>query len=168
MVTTSHNLWKHKNDSKNHIIIIIQYPIYKQHSLHPLSLTAPFSPPIQAPPLIHNAFCYVVTSFHWTHQTIPNIHVVLLPLDMNNPVWINNNINMISKLKKHRVYIQWCGNSQSYRTLSNKSSECLVNWNWTVYKVYGKQDKSDENRSKCQAVGSVIPCIHTCVYILHT
>ena len=26
-----------------------------------------------------------------------------------------------------------------------------------VYKVYGKQDKSDENRSKCQAVGSMVP-----------
>ena len=37
---------------------------------------------------------------------------------------------------------QWCGNSQSYRTLSDKSSEYLVNWNWTVYKVYGEQDKS--------------------------
>ena len=38
-----------------------------------------------------------------------------------------------------------CGNSQSYKTLSDKSSECLVNWNWTVYKVYGKQDKSGQN-----------------------
>ena len=26
-----------------------------------------------------------------------------------------------------RNYMQWCGNSQSYRTLSDKSSECPVN-----------------------------------------
>ena len=43
--------------------------------------------------------------------------------------------------------------------LSNKSSECLVNWNWTVYKVYGEQDKSDQN------VQQLAQCFYTPVYI---
>ena len=41
--------------------------------------------------------------------------------------------------------------------MSNKSSECLVNWNWTVYKVYGEQDKSGENSSKFPVVSSLFP-----------
>ena len=41
--------------------------------------------------------------------------------------------------------------------MSNKSSECPVNWNWAIYKVYGKQGKTDENRPKCLAVGSLFP-----------
>ena len=49
------------------------------------------------------------------------------------------------------------GNSQSCRTLSDKSSECPVKRNWTVYKVYGEQDKSGKNRPKCPAVGSMFP-----------
>ena len=31
----------------------------------------------------------------------------------------------------------------------------LLNWNWSVHKVHGEQDKSGENRSKC------LVCIHT-------
>ena len=31
------------------------------------------------------------------------------------------------KAKHKEAILQWCGNSQSYRTLSDKSSECLVN-----------------------------------------
>ena len=51
----------------------------------------------------------------------------------------------------HR-YGQGHGNSQSCRTLSDKSSECPV-----IYKVHGEQDKSGKNRSKCSAVGSMFP-----------
>ena len=53
--------------------------------------------------------------------------------------------------------LQWCGNSQSCRTLSDKSSECPVNGNLTVYEVYGEQDKSGDNRPKCLAIGSLFP-----------
>ena len=71
----------------------------------------------------------------------------------------------------YRIFNQWCENSQSYRTLSDKSSECLVNWNWTVYKVYGEQDKSSENRSKCPVVGSMFPhprFVHkNCILLLY-
>ena len=43
----------------------------------------------------------------------------------------------------------------------NKSSECPVNWNWTVYKVYGSKT-SDENSV---AVDSMLPhhCLHDCL-----
>ena len=43
------------------------------------------------------------------------------------------------------------------RTLSDKSSECPVNGNLTVYEVYGEQDKSGDNRPKCLAIGSLFP-----------
>ena len=56
------------------------------------------------------------------------------------------------------IIIILCGNSQSYRTLSDKSSECLVNWNLPVYTVYGEQDKSDAaNRTQCPVVDSIFP-----------
>ena len=64
------------------------------------------------------------------------------------------------------VYTQWHGNSQSCRTLSDKSSECPVNWNWTVYKVHGEQDMGNENGSKCPVVGSMFP--HPCIYTTYT
>ena len=37
------------------------------------------------------------------------------------------------------MYAEWSENSQSTRTLSDKSSECLVNLNWTIHKVYGSR-----------------------------
>ena len=36
-------------------------------------------------------------------------------------VMVTNSIQLLVNV------FQWCGNSQSYRTLSDKSSECLVN-----------------------------------------
>ena len=38
-------------------------------------------------------------------------------------------LNTISGSMQSNDCIQWCGNSQSYRTLSDKSSECSVKWN---------------------------------------
>ena len=40
---------------------------------------------------------------------------------------------------------------------ASHAGHCPVNWNRAVYKVYGEQDKSDENRTKCPAVGSSFP-----------
>ena len=62
-----------------------------------------------------------------------------------------------------QCYTQGCENSQSCRTLSDKSSECPVKRNWTVYKVYGEQDKSSKIRPKCPAVGSMFP--HPWLYL---
>ena len=98
-------------------------------------------------------YMYMIKSL-WVHMYMYKIkslqvHIYMYMYQIKS-LWVN-------------IYMQWCGNSQSCRTLSDKSSECLVNWNWTVYKVYGEQDKSGENRSKCPAVGSTFP--HSCVYV---
>ena len=51
---------------------------------------------------------------------------------------------------------------QTYRTLSDKcTGECLANW--TVYIVYGEQDKSNTNRPKCPVVRSILS--HPCLYV---
>ena len=45
---------------------------------------------------------------------------------------------------------QFCGNSQSYRTYSNNLVNVWQIMNWTIYKVYEEQDKSDENQQVSQ------------------
>ena len=37
------------------------------------------------------------------------------------------------EIKNRRRYVQWCGNSQSCRTLSDTSSECPVNLKYKVH-----------------------------------
>ena len=57
----------------------------------------------------------------------------------------------------------WCGNSQSCRILSDKFNECVLNLETKVYiykvHVYGEQDKSGEEMSKCPAAGSLVNSI---------
>ena len=59
----------------------------------------------------------------------------------------------------------WYGTKASGVKIANYAGHCLfnlvnvlpMNWNRTVYKVYGKQDKSGENKSNCPAVRSIFP-----------
>ena len=60
-------------------------------------------------------------------------------------IWLTNTI--INSRKDRAVET-----ASHARHLFDKSSEYLVNW--TVHKVYGEQDKSDE---KCQAAGLLFP-----------
>ena len=68
-----------------------------------------------------------------------HVHVVyfitqVVKLKSTNQVYAMKILNKAEMLKRQTVislntciYTQWCGNSQSYRTLSDKSSECPVN-----------------------------------------
>ena len=53
------------------------------------------------------------------------------------------------------IYIWWCGNSQSYKTLSKKSSECRK---YTVYKVYGTRKRVVKIGQNVQQLAQ---CFHT-------
>ena len=72
---------------------------------------------------------------------------------MHNILWQHNKIMHI--IVSHSHYRQRCGNSQLCRTLSDKSSECPVNWNSNcIQSIYWEKDTSGEKRSKCPAGGS--------------
>ena len=53
---------------------------------------------------------------------------------------------------------QWCGNSQSCRTLFDKCSEWLVNLKLNCIQSIWEQGKDGENRSKCPQLAQ---CIHS-------
>ena len=89
-----------------------------------------------------------------------NVHVGRdITLEVTNTPVLVREIQLLLKeiVSNNNDNLQWCGNSQSCRTLSDKSSECPVNGNLTVCEVYGEQDKSGDNRPKCLVIGSLFP-----------
>ena len=77
--------------------------------------------------------------------------ILILPFMLSSHLFSYTSI--ISPCPLSSILVQFCGNSQSYRTLSDKSSECMANYNYTDHELFTKyeeQDKSDENQQVSQ------------------